>query len=298
MSADAVLHPIKKNNIVSEEELTTLFEQLTTQSSESDLNQYDLYIQQRQLEPSRVFASANKLPGFEVHHIIPRFDGGTNEKSNLVLLTTKEHVIAHWLRWKVLNKSQDYTAFLFRIGDTQEALAQRLKAVAVAREQDRVEGRFRFCSKYQRQMGLRGGSKGGSANTEKQFLARQNVGRIYGRQTGIKNQSLILKEFLTNYSLWSYRQEIFVFVSPKVAFIDVINILKKMVPNSRENYGKLYTVARGERPQAYGWRIVDMLTRSEVGEGINAFKANNPTAIVLFDEDFFGEDFFLDENLE
>ena len=34
---------------------------------------------------------------FERHHIMPKCMGGTNNKSNLVLLTAREHFIAHWL---------------------------------------------------------------------------------------------------------------------------------------------------------------------------------------------------------
>ncbi len=33
----------------------------------------------------------------ENHHIIPRSMGGSNEKSNIVALTYKEHFLAHWL---------------------------------------------------------------------------------------------------------------------------------------------------------------------------------------------------------
>ena len=36
----------------------------------------------------------------ERHHIIPRCMGGTNEKSNLVKLTAREHFLCHWLLWK------------------------------------------------------------------------------------------------------------------------------------------------------------------------------------------------------
>lgn len=34
---------------------------------------------------------------FEKHHIIPKCKGGTNESSNLVKLTLREHFICHWL---------------------------------------------------------------------------------------------------------------------------------------------------------------------------------------------------------
>jgi hypothetical protein len=33
----------------------------------------------------------------EVHHIIPRSEGGTDEEDNLVSLTAREHFLAHWL---------------------------------------------------------------------------------------------------------------------------------------------------------------------------------------------------------
>lgn len=34
---------------------------------------------------------------YERHHIIPRCLGGSNDKENLVLLTAREHFLAHWL---------------------------------------------------------------------------------------------------------------------------------------------------------------------------------------------------------
>jgi hypothetical protein len=37
---------------------------------------------------------------FEIHHIIPRSEGGTNDESNLVKLTAREHFIAHWLLYR------------------------------------------------------------------------------------------------------------------------------------------------------------------------------------------------------
>ena len=37
---------------------------------------------------------------FESHHITPKWLGGSNKKENLVLLTAKEHYLAHLLLWK------------------------------------------------------------------------------------------------------------------------------------------------------------------------------------------------------
>lgn len=38
---------------------------------------------------------------YENHHILPKCLGGTNDKENLVLLTAKEHLVAHWLLTKI-----------------------------------------------------------------------------------------------------------------------------------------------------------------------------------------------------
>jgi hypothetical protein len=38
---------------------------------------------------------------YEKHHIVPRCLGGSNEKQNLVLLTAKEHFLAHRILYKI-----------------------------------------------------------------------------------------------------------------------------------------------------------------------------------------------------
>jgi hypothetical protein len=37
---------------------------------------------------------------YELHHIIPKSSGGTDDKSNLIALTARQHFIAHWILWK------------------------------------------------------------------------------------------------------------------------------------------------------------------------------------------------------
>ena len=41
---------------------------------------------------------------YEVHHILPRSLGGNNDKSNLAMLTAREHFICHWLLVKMYPK--------------------------------------------------------------------------------------------------------------------------------------------------------------------------------------------------
>lgn len=40
---------------------------------------------------------------FEKHHIIPKALGGNNDQDNLVLLTPREHFLAHWLLTKIVH---------------------------------------------------------------------------------------------------------------------------------------------------------------------------------------------------
>ena len=48
---------------------------------------------------------------FETHHKIPRSMGGTDDKSNLVNLTAREHYIAHLLLVKIAEKKNDKTLY-------------------------------------------------------------------------------------------------------------------------------------------------------------------------------------------
>ena len=49
----------------------------------------------------------------ETHHILPRCIGGTNEQSNLVKLTAREHYIAHLLLAKIYNTYGMYAAVIY-----------------------------------------------------------------------------------------------------------------------------------------------------------------------------------------
>ena len=49
----------------------------------------------------------------EIHHIIPKFDGGTDKEENLVELLPEEHIFVHQLRYKAYNKRGDMLAVRF-----------------------------------------------------------------------------------------------------------------------------------------------------------------------------------------
>jgi hypothetical protein len=48
---------------------------------------------------------------YENHHILPRSMGGSNDPENLVLLTVREHFIAHWLLWRIHRNEEMARAF-------------------------------------------------------------------------------------------------------------------------------------------------------------------------------------------
>lgn len=62
----------------------------------------------------------------EKHHIIMKSMGGTDDIDNLVMLTPREHFIAHWLLWRIHRNRQTSFAFFsmcqFRKGDRKKLI--------------------------------------------------------------------------------------------------------------------------------------------------------------------------------
>lgn len=48
---------------------------------------------------------------YEKHHIVMKSMGGTDEPENLVMLTAREHFLAHWLLWRIYKNRQSALAF-------------------------------------------------------------------------------------------------------------------------------------------------------------------------------------------
>lgn len=69
---------------------------------------------------------------YENHHILSKHMKGDNSPENLVLLTFREHVIAHFLLWKIHGKIQDQIAYKMRSGQKEEAQRQRSKLAVEA----------------------------------------------------------------------------------------------------------------------------------------------------------------------
>jgi hypothetical protein len=50
---------------------------------------------------------------FERHHIVPRSQGGLDDPLNIVLLTVREHYVAHLLLWRMDNPNQIFSVQCF-----------------------------------------------------------------------------------------------------------------------------------------------------------------------------------------
>lgn len=53
------------------------------------------------------FEAYNPGSGLHVHHIIPKHSNGSDEPSNITYLTVREHIIAHFLLWKIYKNPND-----------------------------------------------------------------------------------------------------------------------------------------------------------------------------------------------
>lgn len=47
----------------------------------------------------------------EKHHIIPRYMGGSNKKDNIIILTYRQHILAHLLLYRLHNNLEDLCAY-------------------------------------------------------------------------------------------------------------------------------------------------------------------------------------------
>lgn len=241
------------NTFFNENEKELLLKQLQQNAIQSGAeNAYEQFINECRTKKY----SENDI--MEQHHIIPRHAGGTDEQSNLINLSIKDHVFAHWLRWQLFNSIPDKRAYEFRVSISTDRTKLQRQLILDNVEKYKQERLYRFNSEYQSEMGKRGGSIGGSKNTPAQFKARQTVGLTYGRIGGMKNQGEVLQNTICNYTLWHYKGckkenntyeslktkgkktcpsgeapvEFAVVIQPKKAFIDIAYALEIFAPAS------------------------------------------------------------------
>jgi hypothetical protein len=87
-----------------------------------------------------------------IHHKIPKHAGGRNTKDNLVRLTVREHIIAHFLLWKINRNPNDLRA-MYMLGANLSS-DQRKKTGEMCR--DRKLGFFKATDQQRKEWALRG----------------------------------------------------------------------------------------------------------------------------------------------
>lgn len=144
--------------------------------------------------------------------------------------------------------------------------------------------------KARQKVGLKYGTVVGQNNQSeklKEFLQQYSIWKFEGfkDQTGIFYPKKALtaqesknlekrNESSSNYSSGdgeTVEVEMFVLVSPKKTFISIVEILFTFAPGSinlvQAKKGVMNKLVFNQRPQMYGWKIIDTLTRSEVEQG-------------------------------
>nr|YP_010732033.1 putative site-specific DNA endonuclease [Massjukichlorella minus]WDY12947.1 putative site-specific DNA endonuclease [Massjukichlorella minus] len=176
-------------------------------------------------------------------------------------ISPEDHVSIHFYRYQAYRQLGDKVAYEMRIGDSNA----RAKARALAAVQaNKTKKQLFWSSDWQRIQGLKGGGKGGRANTAAQWKARQKVGLKYGKSNGIKNQLPFLKSFLKYHVVWEDLDDnTFFKTQPAESLTSVIKQLESFKPGKIRNTTTFYKLIRGERKTMYNWKIVNKVIRSE-----------------------------------
>jgi hypothetical protein len=64
------------------------------------------------------------------HHIIPKYDGGSDDPSNIVELTPTQHAMWHWAEWQRKQNYLDFCAFKMLLGDVKNPEFRSARAKA------------------------------------------------------------------------------------------------------------------------------------------------------------------------
>jgi hypothetical protein len=115
----------------------------------------------------------------EKHHILPRSLGGSDDASNLILLTLRQHYLAHWMLWKAYGGAMavafDYMNGIKRYG---KRLPSRVVAALKADVSKRISERPVSEETRKKQSQAKLGKKLSAEHVEKVRLA------VLGRKMG------------------------------------------------------------------------------------------------------------------
>jgi hypothetical protein len=144
----------------------------------------------------------------ESHHIIPKACGGTNDKDNLVNLTTREHYIVHVLLSKIYKETEYQhkmirAAFLMSRGKVNNSrMYERIKDIHIHNLRNQIisNKHKEAISKANAGNKVRLGMK--NSETQQEAIKKYNNNKIVSEESKLKMSESQIKRFSNN-DVWN-----------------------------------------------------------------------------------------------
>jgi len=137
----------------------------------------------------------------EKHHIIPRCVGGSNDKTNLVILTAREHYMAHYLLHKI---QPSHRGLLYAIYMMMNLKKSDTTIKISSREYEKIKKLVSIATS-KRMMGKKNHFYGKKHTPETlQFISDLNTGRKRTKEQNENQSRLMSKE---NHPMWKKKHK-------------------------------------------------------------------------------------------
>lgn len=157
------------------------------------------------------------------HHIIPKYEGGSDDASNIVELTPKQHAMWHFAEWQRKEKWEDFCAFKMILGDVNSP-------------------------GWRNAMARWAGKKGADA-----LLKKYPQGSDYWIQIGVKGNKAQREKFDAEGRTVAEKE--WIVISPDGQTFKIRNMAKFCRENCLNN-AHMCAVAAGTRKQHKGWKAL------------------------------------------
>jgi hypothetical protein len=197
---------------------------------------------------------------FEGHHIIPKSKGGTGDSTrpknnpNIVLLTAKEHFLAHWLLWRIYRDRQSALAF-----HKMMSITKKTKRITSSRGYGEAREAFRLTN-----IGNQYGKGVKKVVSEEQKIKHSQV--MKGRYSGEKNpfygkthsdetreKLRKSREGMVNEKIWSYKGEKVVIKNNEV--VGIFKSSKEIANLIGCSHSNVRRVLSGKQKTTKGYQI-------------------------------------------
>jgi hypothetical protein len=244
------------------------------------VNKYDKFIfklidKQTNLNYKKFYKNREIKKNLELqmHHILPKHEGGKDEESNLVICTIYDHIEAHKIRFETYNNFYDKAAYLFLSSNDKKGRQAICQAIV---EKNRKNGTGFFNRETQIELAKRPkksyhlqdypelaqqyAKKAKRVSKMTSEIARLNyyqrgnyVGNNFGSKGGIKHQDPITKKTLARTLFWKHDSGVIVKTTDIKTLAQVKAQLNLAVPKSVSYTSGLSEIIRQKTKKRYGW---------------------------------------------